>query len=387
MYNSAVVNKLINQIMNQSGKYDKEKLSELIMESFNLNTDGSVFVGESFGIRFSSSRTPNPGNTVMAFAKVKKYDYMPLFVCIVTPKENVMLMTNSTFIKKVSHSSKELTLSKIRGSINASDIEKIHDGIKNEPQNFERLFDLHSSYSFEDNLERIVQATHEIQPTGVKYNPTEKEIQCIINAPNRTIDFMETMDFTKVKQDLDNRTNAVRDEIAIIERCVNNVNLRGRLIEYFITSDDTSTKEEIIQQVVNNKPISLLYTGDSLGDWSLRAGEYSLEIDIKSKILTLSSNPKAYNIDKLLTFLSKPYSVYLIFLVAVNNGEITTELTSIYQKQLLDGTRIQQHWSGRNSRGEAQFDGNSLDLLISNPKRIIEVSRAREYMKQLIEEY
>lgn len=55
----------------------------------------------------------------------------------------------------------------------------------------------------------------------------------------------------------------------------------------------------------------------------------------KAKIMFLSSNPKGYNIDKLLEFLTKENTVYLIFIAAINeHKEIKTQLCSIFNRQL-----------------------------------------------------
>ena len=67
----------------------------------------------------------------------------------------------------------------IRGSINGSDIMKTLSGIKNEPNNFEELFAIHAEIGFEGNLARLVEATNNISPNGIKYvvSPQAKEIK------------------------------------------------------------------------------------------------------------------------------------------------------------------------------------------------------------------
>ena len=69
----------------------------------------------------------------------------------------------------LSHSSQELRENNIRGSINGSDIMREFEGIRNFPDNFERLFNIHHGLGFEGNLVRLVEATNDISPTGRKY--------------------------------------------------------------------------------------------------------------------------------------------------------------------------------------------------------------------------
>ena len=78
----------------------------------------------------------------------------------------------------------------------------------------------------------------------------------------------------------------------------------------------------------------------------------------------LNSAPKAFNIDKLLEFLSNDKTIYMIFLIGVTEDEdVLTHLCTIFDNQLLSGTIIQFHWAGRNSRGVAQYNGSVLDCI------------------------
>ncbi len=64
-----------------------------------------------------------------------------------------MMLANTTFLKKISHSSKELRLDNIKGSFNGGDIMTEIASLKNEPPAFESLFAYHSGLPFQDNLE------------------------------------------------------------------------------------------------------------------------------------------------------------------------------------------------------------------------------------------
>ena len=51
----------------------------------------------------------------------------------------------------------------------------------------------------------------------------------------------------------------------------------------------------------------------------------------------------------------------------------------------LDG-RIYDHWAGRNSRGEFQFDGTNLEnALLSLNNNIIDMDYAKTFLQRLIE--
>ncbi len=144
-----------------------------------------------------------------------------------------------------------------------------------------------------------------------------------------------------------------------------NVNLRGRIIEYLITSED-SLKTTLMTSLRDRTPLPTFFTGDKLGDYEREFDHYLTATDIKTKILFLSGNPKAYNIDKLLSFLAKEKSVYLVYIVAIDeHGEIQTQLCSMFNRQLLSGTRIIKHWSGRNSRGVTQYDGRAIGAVVN----------------------
>ncbi len=175
------------------------------------------------------------------------------------------------------------------------------------------------------------------------------------------------------------RVRAVESEIAIAA-FIDNVNLRGRIIEYLITSEDT-LKDTLIRCLRNKRPLPEIFTADELGDYEREFEHYITQTDIKTKILFLSSNPKGYNVDKLLRFLSEEKRVYLIYVVAIDeNKRISTRLCSMFNRQLLSGTRIIKHWAGRNSRGVTQYDGKALEEIISDFDETIDFAKAQEFL-------
>ena len=107
--------------------------------------------------------------------------------------------------------------------------------------------------------------------------------------------------------------------------------------------------------------------------------------DVKTKIMILSSNPKAYNLDKILEFLSREKSVFMFYFVGMDPTRIVnTVLVSMFQADLLRSTILLKHWSGRNSRGVTQFEGKTIEDLILNPRHDIQISPARSFLEQVI---
>lgn len=384
MYNSNSIQSLVRFIKFNDGIASKEQLSSLVQGQFHLIRDRSVFYCKDYAIRFCSSKNKNFSNTVLSLSTLQKYDSRPFVVVLVTPKKNFMMLANTTFLKKISHSSQELRIDNIKGSFNGSDIDREFNERLNEPDNFNYLFTTHENYSFEENLERLVISTNDIRPTGSKFCPTKREEQNILESISRAENFLKSKEYKELNDDLSSRVAKVSSEIAIAS-FIDNVNLRGRIIEYLITAEG-DLKDALIESVRTGNPLPELFTADKLGDYEREFEEYITATDIKTKILFLSSNPKGYNIDKLLSFLSNERSVYMIYVVAVDkNKDISTRLCSMYNRQLLSGTRVIKHWAGRNSRGVTQYDGHSLEEIVSNFDCTIDSEQSERYIRELLD--
>ncbi|MCC8181783.1 MAG: hypothetical protein LIO45_02205 [Clostridiales bacterium] len=383
MYNKELIEHLITFISSQDGVADKAALSNQVKDQFGLVRDRSVFYGEWFAIRFCKASSERFSNTVLSLSALHKYDHIPFLVCAVTPSRNYIMLANSTFLRKISHSSQELRCDNIKGSFNGSDIMRSFEGILNSPENFEFLFTSHQNYTFEENLQRLVTATNHIAPTGKKFLPTECQIDYIRASVERAISFMSSSEYTVLNDDLDSRVKAVETEIAIAS-LIDNVNLRGRVIEYLITAED-NLKDTLARCLRDNCPLPSIFTADKLGDYERSFEQYFTETDIKTKVMFLSSNPKGYNIDKLLAFLSKEKSVYLVYVIAIDgNNHINTRLCSMYNHQLLSGTRIIRHWAGRNSRGVTQYDGKALEELVLDFDKTIDIAAAQDFLTKCL---
>jgi len=157
------------------------------------------------------------------------------------------------------------------------------------------------------------------------------------------------------------------------------------LIEYLISGEDLRLLEELKSSLVN-KQASLpdFKTEDDLGDYKRIFDAYYTETDIKTKLMFLNSNPKAYNIDKMLEFLSKPKSVFLFYFIDIDlERTLETYLISMFDERVIDNTRIQFHWAGRNSRGVTQLNGSVINN-IKNTENIINLTKSSKFLEELM---
>jgi hypothetical protein len=377
--------KLFALIKANDGINDKARLARIVFDEFGLTKDRSVYYGADFAIRFSSSASRNFGNTVLSLSNLRKYDDRPFVVCLVTPTENYCLLANTTLLKKISHSSQQLRQNNIRGSFNGSDIARELEGITNSPENIGRLFDIHAGIGFEGNLARLVEATNNISPTGIKFAVNESAAAAILAAPERAARFVKSEDCTVLKAELDAQVSKFRSEI-LLAALIENVNVRGRVIEYLIAGEDDALRQKLIAALkAGDKGIPKFKTDNMLGDYTRLFPAYHTETDVKTKIMILSSNPKAYNLDKMLEFLANVRSLFMFYFVGVDPGKIVnTVLVSMFQEKLLRATILLKHWAGRNSRGVTQFEGATINDLIVKPEFAINMDEARQFLERVI---
>lgn len=377
--------KLVDLIKANDGINDKARLTRTVADAFHLTRDRSVYYCADFAVRFSSSRGPNFGNTVLSLSALQKYDDRPFVVCLVTPTTNYCMLANTTFLKKISHSSQELRENNIRGSFNGSDIAREFEGISNCAENISRLFDIHSAIGFEGNLARLVEATNNITPTGSKFSVNEASTSTILAAPRRAALFIASEHCAALKAELDAQVEKFKTEI-LVAALIENVNVRGRIIEFLIAGEDESMRQKLVIALrAGNKGIPAFKTDNSLGDYRRSFTGFDTETDVKTKIMILSSNPKAYNLDKMLAFLATPRSVFMFYFVGVDPGKIVnTVLVSMFQHRLLQSTIVLKHWSGRNSRGVTQFEGVAINELILRPDSAINEGEALQFLRRVI---
>lgn len=376
---------LIDYIGTHDEIADKATLSKLAQQKFALIKDRSVYYSSHYAIRFSSTRSHSFSNTVVALSTLQKYDELPFIVCQVTPTKNTLYLANTTFLRKVSHSSQDLRVDNIKGSINGSDIVKIFNDLPNEPEYFEELFNIHAATGFNENLPRLVEATNGIVPSGSKFPVDGMALKEIMNAPGRAAKFVQSSEFYRLKSDLDSRVSRVTDAILVAGH-IENVNVRGRVIEYMIAGENDEIRTQLIDAVLQSQgEIPKFRTTNELGDYTREFDQFETSTDVKTKIMLLNSNPKAYNIDKLLEYLSNNKSVFMFYFIGIEPNKIVNQaLVSMFQVDLLDSTIVLSHWAGRNSRGVTQFKGSVLNKLILSPDNNINRQASKVFLRKLI---
>lgn len=375
---------LLALVAEHHGINDKARLAGIVADNLGLVKDRSVYYCSAFAVRFSRSASKSFGNTVLSLSNLQKYDDRPFIVCLVTPARNHCFIANSTFLNKISHSSQELRENNIRGSFNGSDIMKDFDGIENCAENIGRLFAIHAEVGFEGNLPRLVEATNNISPSGTKLKVSTEAEAVILAAPRRAIGFVDGPDSHTLKAELDSKVERLRNEI-LLAALIENVNVRGRVIEYLIAGEDETLRQELVSALRHSRGIPEFRTDNALGDYKRVFETADTETDVKTKIMILNSNPKAYNIDKVLEFLSRGRSVFMFYFVGIDPHRIAnTVLVSMFQRDLLRSTILLRHWAGRNSRGVTQFEGRTIDNLICHPKTAIDEREAVAFLKRLV---
>lgn len=380
----------VDYIVNYAPQHNKQVVENDVCAHFNLTKDRKVYHNEYFAVRFSYSKSASDSfsNTVLSLSALEKYDKIPFFVVLVRqPSTNLILLANTTFLKKISHSSQELSMTNIKGSFNGSDIMRDYDNKSNTPDNFDYLFAVHQGLDWEDNLSRLVDASSSIKPVNQKFIPSDAESKNIYESVSRAVDFILSDNFSVLEDDLNERSNKSRKEILIASH-IENTNIRGRLIESLITSNDEE-RQHIINNLHNLEAALPSYdTKNGLGDYYREFNNGDTYTDIKTKVIYLNSNPKAYNVDKFLKQMADSRSIFLFFFIGVDENSIfKTLLCSVYHEKLIDNTILQFHWAGRNTRGAAQFNGIAIDEMLkeTNFTNIICVDKAKAFLKQLLD--
>lgn len=366
---------------------DKNRFATLVKEKFALTKDRSVFYNSQFAIRFSKANSASFSNTVLGLSALQKYDDRPFIVCLVIKDENILLLANSTFLKKISHSSQELRVDNIRGSFNGSDIFREFNEVRNLPENFDELFEIHEQIPFEENLVRLVETTNGIAPTGKKFEVSEQNKASILKAPLRAKKFSESAEFKQLKNELDTLVKKFQNEI-LIASLIENVKIRGNIIECLIAGKDKELKQNLIASLQNKTDIPPFKTDNELGDYVKDFGDvFHTATDIKTKIMILNSNPKAYNLDKMLSFLSNDKSVFMFYFVGIDFDKVLNPvLVSIFHDKVLDNTILIKHWAGRNSRGVSQLNGAKIkELFTDSSPANISLENSVKFLENVIE--
>lgn len=386
---NSICKEFVHYIIKDAPKHNKTNVENAVLQRYNFVKDRKVFHNQYFAVRFSYSKSSSDSfsNTVLSLSALEKYDKIPFFVVLVRQSaDNLILLANTTFLKKISHSSQELSMTNIKGSFNGSDIMREFDGKINEPHNFDFLFAMHQGLEWEDNLMRLVDATSHIKPVNHKFHPSLMEEKNIFQSVKRAKDFVASNNYNELNNDLNNRCNKCRKEILIASH-IENTNIRGRLIESLITSDDNERQFLIDNLKDLENALPSYDTKNGLGDYHVEYKDADTYTDIKTKIIYLNSNPKAYNVDKFLKQMADTRSVFMFFFIGVDENDIfNTLLCSVYHGKLIDNTIMQYHWAGRSTRGAAQFNGEAIDEMLKQVSftNEIDIQKATLFLKKLL---
>lgn len=344
----------------------KDKVAAAASEKFGLSLQRSVYGCPNFAIRFSTASGSSFSNVVLSLSALRRYNDIPFVVCIVRPQNIEFLLANATFLKKISHSSQQLRNDNVRGSFLGHDILRSYDELTNVPENFEKLFLIHQEFAWEENLLRLVEATNNIAPTGVRFEPTNEQIANILGSADLANSLSQNPEYKSLSLQLNKIIDDNRAAILAAGQ-IDNVNVRGNTIE------------QIVTQGAN------VHGAEDLS-FELKVGSHVM-VDVKTKILTLASSPKAYNIDKLLRLLSVGKTVFSFFFIGLNlqDQTLSTCLVSVLDENILRATRIQFHWAGRNSRGVTQLTGDLSLIFQPNFQESLDVDNAKVFLSRLIE--
>lgn len=343
---------------------NKEDLAHLVATRFNLTKRKSVYTGPDFSIRFSTATRESFSNCILSLSALQNYDHMPFFVCVVKPHGFELLLANSTFLKKISHSSRDLRIDNVRGTFLGHDIVRVYDDIENVPSNFPLLFEIHQQFSWDENLARLVHSTNQISATGARFTPNADQIDNILGTAKLSYGLSTHPAYRALEEQL--RERVALHQSAILEAAaIDNVNIRGNRIQ-----------EIVLHSVADHGLADLSY---ELGD-GLR-----VLVDLKTKLLHRSSSPKAYNVDKLLRAISDgTTTLSFAFLgIDLSTGSIFFRLVSFLDQTIMNATRIQHHWAGRNSRGVTQLAGGVDCIFEDGYRETINVDKATEFLRQM----
>jgi hypothetical protein len=344
----------------------KDEIAAITADQFGLRLARKVYAGRDFAIRFSHASGSSFSNVVLSLSALKPFDDRPFVVCVVRPSSTEFLLANTTFLKKISHSSHQLRVDNVRGSFLGHDILRRHGDLENRLENFDALFTSHLKRTWEENLQRLVGATDEIVPTLARMEISPAQEQVIVGAADLAAQISNEPGYSAIAERLTVSVDAKRVEI-LAAAAIDNVNLRGNRIEQIITEAGNFHR---LDDLV----------------FPLR-GRSRVLVDIKTKVLTLQSNPKGFNIDKYLRTLAEGHTVISFFFVGVNAsaGVVRTGLASTLDETIINATQVQFHWAGRNSRGVTQLTRDLAVVLGTGFQERVDVARARVFLQELID--
>jgi hypothetical protein len=343
----------------------KEQLAAAVAARFSLQKERSLWVCRDFAVRFCRSSTDGVFcGGVLAIGVIARHDDDPLVVCLQTPAGCAFFLANLSFVDKVSHSSQALATGNLRGTILGSNILKRYGGIDNEPGNFDRLWSLHRLNDRAENLKRIIDATHDIVPTAGPWPATEAGVRAVCHSATIAASLSGDPGYADLSTQLDRVVASKHSEI-LAAAAIDNVKDRGERIETLVTGG---------------------HGAHTVGDLACQVGTVCVLVDVKSKLTAKSSAPKGWNIDKVLSELSKGDRVVSMYFVRIDlsAGAIQTRLVSICDTTLIAASAVQPHWSGRATRGTIQYLNAVDNIWTESFHEHVDVAQAVRFLTNLI---
>jgi hypothetical protein len=241
-----------------------------------------------------------------------------------------------------------------------------YEGGPDRPERFDELIAIHAEFSWDENVERLVEATNSIIARSMRFQPTPGELAILRDAPRRAAAAITARRFKESERELSELVERNRDRL-LAAAALENVNLRGNAIEQIITG------------AVNAHRVDDLV-------FDLATGE-RLIVDIKTKLLDRASAPKAYNIDKMLRTLSQDHTSFAFFFIGLNVSHkiARSRLVSIFDPVIVRATRIQTHWAGRASRGVTQLTGDLSRIFETTYQASVDVAVGEALLRSFIE--
>jgi len=308
-----------------------------------------------------------PSNTYLSIKNIYIYDEMPILVVLVRPNWYNISLWNTSFVNKVSHSSKGSLLNEetgeftLLGSVNYSnlfidsDIEKLDD-----------LWNFHIENDKNENIKRILKKTSEISWYG--YEPVHLDEYSIQTFIQKT---------TKIHND-------VYDEL--LEH-ISNAFSHNAIEIWKIFNEEPSPKRrwEKIQSL-----ITWMEDNDhEFADVYYELWDKSILINIKTIDLTLASfnsSPQAFSIDKLLNNIDSDDSfAFYFFIITKTEKWIFFNLVNFLEDDAINSYwNPMKHWSWEHAKWHMQISWIA-NLLKNkqNKKEIIFEKEALEYLTYL----
>ena len=357
---------ILQEFKEVNSSANKADVQKYFVAQCNPQKERSVFIGENFAIRFCEANTSSFSNVVLSLSALQKYDSLPVVICIIRQRRLDFRLANTTLLKRISHSSHKFRIDNIRGSFLGHDIIDQYEGISNLPEHFDELFAIHSEFSWEENVARLVEATNAIVARSTRFEITDDIQTRLLQAPGRAAAVVATTGFQKVGLDLSALIELHSNKLLQAAE-IDNVNIRGNMIEQIITGEINAHRlDDLVFKLGDNE---------------------QLIVDIKTKLLDRASAPKAYNVDKLLHLLAQSGNTFCFFFVGLDavHRAVHTRLLSIFDPMILRATRIQTHWAGRASRGVTQLTGDISRIFAEDYQPSVDIEGGQLLLRQFIE--